>query len=105
MLILKGGENMKCLEKIKSFLVRNKVAVTVSAVASAMSVVAVNAFAAEAGSNPDIGASLTSGFQSCVNDLLGYAVAVVPVAITAFGTCWAIKKCIDLFKNVTGKGT
>ena len=103
MLILKGGENMKCLEKIKGFLVRNKVAVTVSAVASAMSVVAVNAFAAEAGSNPDIGASLTGGFQSCVNDLLGYAVAVV--AITAFGTCWAIKKCIDLFKNVTGKGT
>lgn len=94
---------MKCLEKIKSFLGRNKVAVTVSAVASAMSVVAVNAFAAD--SNPDIGASLTNGFQSCVNDLLGYAVAVVPVAITAFGTCWAIKKCIDLFKNVTGKGT
>lgn len=94
---------MKCLEKVKGFLGRNKVAVTVSAVASAMSVVAVNAFAAD--TNPDIGASLTSGFQSCVNDLLGYAVAVVPVAITAFGTCWAIKKCIDLFKNVTGKGT
>lgn len=96
---------MKCLNKIKGFLGRNKIAVAVSAVSSALSAVAVSAFADEGtvANSAQISTSLVSGFQSATNDLITYAVAVVPVCITAFGVTWAIKKCVSFFKGVTGK--
>lgn len=96
---------MKCLNKIKGFLGRNKIAVAVSAVSSALSAVAVSAFAADGtvADSAQISTSLVSGFQSATNDLITYAVAVVPVCITAFGVTWAIKKCVSFFKGVTGK--
>ena len=96
---------MKCLNKIKGFLGRNKISVAVSAVSSALSAVAVSAFAADGAvaDSAQISTSLVSGFQTATNDLITYAVAVVPVCITAFGVTWAIKKCVSFFKGVTGK--
>lgn len=99
---------MKCLNKIKGFLGRNKIAVAVSAVSSALSAVAVSAFAADGATgtvanSAQISGSLVSGFQTATNDLITYSVAVVPVCITAFGVTWAIKKCVSFFKGVTGK--
>lgn len=95
---------MKCFNKIKSFVFRNKVAVAVSAIASAIPVVAINASAADGTTTTsNISTALTNGLQSATNDLITYAVAVVPICITAFGVTWAIKKCVNFFKGVTGR--
>lgn len=93
---------LKLGKKIKSFFSRNKVAAAVSAVVSVMSVVAVSAFADDT-TTTTISSSLTNGFQSAVDDLITYAVAIVPICITAFGVTWAIKKCVNFFKGITGR--
>ena len=96
---------LKFLSKAKGFLNRNKVAVAVSAVSSALSVVFMSAFAADSTSidSAQISSTLTSGFQSCVNDIITYAVAIVPIALSAFGVTLAITKCVQFFKKMTGR--
>lgn len=104
---------LKCLskakDKAKGFIGRNKVAFAVSVVSGVLSSIMVSASAVETGTavatSAEISTSLVNGFQTAVNDLINYAVAIVPVAISAFGITWAIKKCVSFFKGVTGKGS
>ncbi len=94
---------MRALVKVKNFFNRNKIAVAVSSVTAALSVVAMNVFAAVSPADTSgVKTALSDGFQTCVNDIIDYAIAIVPIALAAFGVTFAITKCVSFFKKVTG---
>ena len=92
---MKNVKNLKNVKKIKKVLV---IALVV-AVVSAMTLVVASA---DPGTNmSSIQGTLTTSFQTVVNDLLGMVGAILPIGLTVLGVTMAIAFSIRWFRNIT----
>lgn len=99
---------MKFLEKIKGSKAFKKVIAIVCSASLAVSMVAVNAFAAEGGSTvtsgvdySSISSSLISGFSEIVNQCIAMATSIVPLGLGIMG----LGKMLSIAKKFFTKAT
>lgn len=80
---------------------------SVAAVSAAIAAMGVcSAFAADpetSGASGDISNALTSSFGTMKDDILGYIVVVLPIALAVVGVFFGIKKAIGFFKSTASK--
>lgn len=96
---------MKLIEKIKNSKVGKWVAAcSVTAAIAAMSCMSVFAADPEVSEESvDLAGSLTTAFTGVKNDIFGYIVVILPIALAVVGAFFGIKKAISFFKSTAGK--
>lgn len=99
---------MAILAKVKQKFQTSKAFRKATAIGSAVSVGAMtclSCFAAE-GDTTTAQETIAEAFKTAINDMLvntvGYAAAVIPPALTIFGTYFAVRWGLKYFKGVTG---
>lgn len=82
-------------------LITNPKVRTALIMAVAIMAMAVPAFAA--GETASINETLTSAFQTMVNDMMATAVSVLPIAMTILGLSVTVGFAVKWFKRLSGK--
>lgn len=100
---------MAILAKVKEKFQTSKAFRKAAAIGSAVSVGAMtclSCFAAEEGGTLTAQETIAEAFKTAINDMLvntvEYAAAVIPPALTIFGTYFAVRWGLKYFKGVTG---